>query len=46
MSNLLSSDADVYKNAKLKFWNEPLQRAHETASLIHGQIKQAVIKVG
>lgn len=39
MSNLLSSDADVYKNAKLKFWNEVLQRVHETDSLIHGQRK-------
>lgn len=46
MSNLLSSDADVYKNAKLKFWNELLQRVHETDGLNHGQIKQTVIKVG
>lgn len=39
MSNLLSSDADVYKNTKMKFRNELLQRAHETDSLVHGHIK-------
>lgn len=39
MSNLLSSDADVYKNTKMKFRNELLQRAHETESRIRGQIK-------